>query len=119
MGYESRVIIAKKSSVMSGYAEDIAELNLCKVSGEFLALFTSEYKGNFYDFYGSDARVTEDKYGKPLTYTTFRKVHKWLLDNIQKEEHYRRYDMLLALMNSIRTGWADEVGDFIIIHYGY
>jgi hypothetical protein len=116
MGYESRVIIARP--YFEGYAETIAELNLCGTSQGFLNLFTGEYEGKFFDFYGSDAEVKEDKYGKKLTYTSFEKVYNWLLDNVQVE-NYRRFYMLLALMQTIRTGWSDEIGDFIIIHYGY
>ena len=118
MGYESRVIIVRKNSMFKGYGEVIAELNLCKVDDTFLNLFTSEYKGHFYDFYGCDAEVKTDKYDKPLTYTSFAKVYRWLLDNVQTAR-YRRYDMLLALLQTIRTGWADETGEFIILHYGY
>lgn len=119
MGYESRVIIAKKNTRFKDFAEDIAELNLCGMEGNFLDLFDKEYTGNFYDFYArNDERVVEDRYGKPLKYATFNKVYKYCLDNAHTS-HYRRLDMLLAVLNTIRTGWADECNDFIIIHYGY
>lgn len=118
MGYESRVIIARKSSIFKEHAENIAELNLCKVDGEFLDLFSKEYKREFYDFYGSDDRVVKDRYGDPLRYATFNAVYKWLLDNVGKA-NYRRYDMLLGILTAIRTGWADDLNEFVIIHYGY
>lgn len=118
MGYESRVIIARKLSVGSGFAENIAEFNLCKVNGEFLDLFDKEYKGKFYDFYEGNTPIKEDKYGDALKYTTFNKAYKWLLDNARKE-NYRRYDVLLGAMNAIRAGWVGEIKDFILIHYGY
>ena len=117
MGYESRVIIARKSAIKF-HAENIAELNLCKVDGEFLNLFNKEYKREFYDFYGCDDRVVKDKYGDSLKYATFNAVYKWLLDNVDKA-HYRRYDMLLGILTAIRTGWADSLNEFVIIHYGY
>lgn len=116
MGYESRVIIARKG-VIKGFAESIAEFNLCKVDGEFFELFTKEYKGNFYDFYEGNTPIKEDRYGDPLKYATFNAVYKWLLDNTRKKE-FRRYDLLLGAMNVIRTCW-DNYNDFILIHYGY
>lgn len=119
MGYESRVIIAKKNTRFKGFAEDIAELNLCGMDGDFLDLFDKEYDGNFYDFYAhNDERVVKDRYGKPLKYATFNKVYKYCLNNVQRQR-YRRLDMLLAVLNTVRTGWADECNEFIIIHYGY
>ncbi len=117
MGYESRVIIARKG-VVTGYAETIAEFNLCKVNGEFFDLFDKEYKGNFYDFYEGNTPIKKDRYGDALKYTTFNKAHKWLLDNARRE-NYRRYDLLLSAMNAIREGWAGEINNFILIHYGY
>lgn len=118
MGYESRVIIARKNALFKGFAEDIAELNLCGMEGDFIDLFDKEYTGRFYDFYAGDTEVKEDRYGKPLTYATFNKVYKYCLNNAH-EQNYRRLDMLLAVLNTIRTGWADECNEFIIIHYGY
>lgn len=118
MGYESRVIIARKSKFIKGYAENIAELNLSKVDGDLLNLFDKEYKGEFYDFYGSDTRVTEDRYGDKLKYAPFSKVYKYCLDNASKQ-NYRRLDLLLAVLNAVRQGWAGEYNDFIVIHYGY
>lgn len=121
MGYESRVIIARKSSISPKWAETIAEFNLCKVDGEFLNLFDKEYKGEFYDFYDlyeGNTLIKEDRYGNPLKYTTFNKVYKWLLDNV-RNANYRRYDLLLGAMNAVRTGWTGEINEFILIHYGY
>ena len=118
MGYETRVIIARKSSVFKECAETIAELNLSKVDGGFLDLFDKEYKREFYDFYGHDDRVVEDRYGDKLKYATFNTVYKWLLDNVGRA-NYRRYNMLLGLLTAIRTGWAGETNEFVIIHYGY
>ena len=116
MGYESRVIIARKG-VIEGYAETIAEFNMCDTDGEFIDLFDKEYKGNFYDFYEGNTPIKEDKYGKPLKYATFDKVYKWLLNNV-RDKRYHRYDLLLGAMNVVRTGWYDYK-DFIVIHYGY
>ena len=117
MGYESRIIIARKGCI-KGYVETIAEFNLCKVEGEFLNLFDKEYKLDFYDFYEGNNPIKEDRYGDPLKYATFNKVYKWLLDNVRKA-NYRRYDLLLGAMNAVREGWVGEINDFIIIHYGY
>lgn len=119
MGYESRVIIARKSSISSKWVEVIAELKLSKMEGSFLDLFDKEYKGEFYDFYAhNDTLVKEDCYGKPLTYATFNNVYKYCLDNACRQ-NYRRLNMLLALLGTIRTGWAGCEKEFIIIHYGY
>lgn len=118
MGYESRVIIARKNTMFKGFVEVIAELNLCGVDDGLLQLFDRDFKGHFYDFYGCDDEVKEDKYGKPLTYTTFNRAYKYCLNSVQ-EQNYRRLKLLLAVLNEVRTGWADEYNDFIIIHYGY
>ena len=118
MGYESRVIIARKSSISPKWAETIAEFNLCKVDGEFLDLFDKEYKGDFYDFYEGNTPIKEDRYGDPLKYATFNKVYKWLLDNV-RDKNFRRYDLLLGAMNVVRTGWVGMTNEFILIHYGY
>lgn len=118
MGYESRVIIARKNAMFKGFAEDIAELNLCGMDSDFINLFDKEYTGHFYDFYAGDTEVKEDKYGRHLRYATFNKVYKYCLNNACKQ-NYRRLDMLLAVLNTIRTGWANECNEFIIIHYGY
>ena len=117
MGYESRVIIARRFSG-SEYAEDIVEMKLGKVSDGFLQLFKEEYDGRFFDFYGCDAQITQDKYGKPLTYAPFDKVYEWLVKNVH-EANYRRYNMLFALMREVRSGWAGDTEDFVLIHYGY
>lgn len=117
MGYESRVIIARKGC-LKGFAENIAEFNLCKVDGEFLNLFDKEYKGEFYDFYEGNTPIKEDRYGDPLKYATFGRVYQWLLDNVRRQ-NYRRYDLLLGAMNAVRVGWEDAEKDFIVIHYGY
>ena len=119
MGYESRVIIAKKNARFKGFAEVIAELNLCGMEEGFLNLFDKEYTGDFYDFYArNDERVVEDRYGKPLTYATFNRVYKYCLNYVGRQ-NYRRLDMLFAVLNTVRTDWADEYNDFIVIHYGY
>ena len=118
MGYESRIIIARKSSISPKWAETIAEFNMCKADGDFVNLFDKEYKGEFYDFYEGNTPITEDRYGDPLKYATFNKVYKWLLDNVNKT-HYRRYDLLLGALNMVRTGWAGDEKEFILIHYGY
>lgn len=120
MGYESRVIIARKNSISPKFIDVVAELNMSGVTDGFLNLFKDEYTGLFFDFYarGEDRQIKVDKYDKPLTYAPFDKVYKWLLDNVL-EEHYRRYDMLLAVLNTVRTGWATQENEFIVIHYGY
>lgn len=118
MGYESRVIIARRGEIIPNYAEPIAEFNLCKIDGDFLDLFDEEYKGDFYDFYEGNTPIKEDRYGDPLKYATFGRVYQWLLDNV-RDKNFRRYDLLLGAMNVVRTCWEDTEKDFIIIHYGY
>lgn len=118
MGYESRVVIAKRYNTkkQDNILDTVAELELSGMGVDFLNLFNKEWKTGYYDMVSNQTIVT-DKYGKTVTYTTFNTVYKWCLDNAGKEK-YRRLDMLLAVLNVVRTGWYDYK-DFIIIHYGY
>lgn len=118
MGYESRVIIARRYNSDPDWAEVIAELKLSKMAGGFLSLFKNEYTGVYYDFYDGETRIKEDKYGDKLTYATFNDVYEWCVKNA-RAINYRRLDMLLAVLDSVRTGWVDELDEFIVIHYGY
>ena len=117
MGYESNVIIARKYHKRQDNVLDIvAELALCGMCGEFLDLFDREWKTGYYDLV-SGMTITQDRYDKPITYATFNKVYKWCLDNAHKE-NYRRLDILLGILNSVRENWYDY-GEFVILHYGY
>ena len=118
MGYESKVIIARRydKTKQDNVLDIVAELELSKMGGDFLNLFTNEWATGYYDTVSGDT-VIKDKYGDTVKYATFNAVYKWCLDNAYKDK-YRRQDMLLAVLNVIRTGWHDY-NDFIIIHYGY
>ena len=118
MGYEERVVIARRYGKKQENVMDIlAELNLCGMPNGFRDLFTSEWKTGYYDS-TSGMTVIKDKYDKTVTYTTFRKVHKWCIEKANLE-HYRRLDLLLSVLDSIQRGWYYDLGDIIIIHYGY
>ena len=120
MGYESRVIIARKYSAKQDSCIDIvAELNLCKMDGDFLDLFDKEWKTGYYET-SAEKTIVTDKYDKVVTYAPFNKVYKWCLDNANgKDGHrYRRLDVLIGVLNAVRLGWHDYK-DFVIIHYGY
>ena len=118
MGYESRVVIAKRYNTkkQDKILDTVAELELRGMGVDFLNLFDKEWKTGYYDMV-SNQTVLTDKYGKTVTYATFNTVYKWCLDNAYKEK-YRRLDMLLAVLNVVRAGWYDYK-DFIVIHYGY
>ena len=118
MGYESRVVIARLYSKKQDNVMDIlAELPLSSMGGDFTNIFTSEWKAGYYDKVSGNT-IIKDKYDKVITYTSFRRVYKWCIDNANVER-YRRLDLLLAVLQSIERGWHDEIGDLIVIHYGY
>ena len=118
MGYESKVIIARKFNREQNDVLDIlAELELSGMPVGFLNLFVTEWKTGYYDT-ASNTTIVKDKYGATVKYATFNKVYKWCLNNALLER-YRRVDLLTAVLNSIRIGWADDIGQIIVIHYGY
>ena len=121
MGYESRVIIARRFEVGNSYrcTEILAELKLSKMGDGFFQLFDKYIDFEFYAPYvDGDIEVRTDKYGDRLRYASFKDVYKWCLAN-KYRDNYRRMDMLIALMQSIECGWYDEIDEFIVIHYGY
>ena len=83
----------------------------------FSIVFSNSYVTGYYDNVSGQTIVT-DKYGKVVTYAPFRKVYKWCLDNANVVR-YRRLDLLLTVLQSIERGWYDDIGNIIVIHYGY
>lgn len=118
MGYESKVIIARRYNTkkQDSCLDIVAELELSCMEGSFLDLFEKEWKTGYYEMTAGKTIVT-DKYGKVVTYAPFNKVYKYCLDNAGKQ-HYRRLNLLLAVLNEVRQGWYDY-NNFIVIHYGY
>ena len=119
MGYESRVVIAKRYNTkkQDNCVDIVAELNLCKMEGSFLDLFDREWKTGYYET-SAEKTIVKDKYDKVVTYAPFNKVYKYCLNNAGRQS-YRRLDLLLAVLNTIRVGWAGLENEFIVIHYGY
>ena len=117
MGYESKVIIARKYGTKK-YActEIIAQINLCGMPNGFDELFTKEYPNGYYVLETAE-KITTDKYDAPVTYAKLDTVLKWALDNAL-EARYRRMDLLIATLTSVRQGWGNDK-DLIVIHYGY
>lgn len=119
MGYESRVIIARRYNTkkQDNILDILAELPLSKMGGDFRDLFANEWKTGYYHL-PSGQTIIKDKYDRTVTYAPFRKVHKWCVENAN-EQRYRRLDLLLAVLDSIQRGWNYDLGEIIVIHYGY
>lgn len=125
MGYESRLIVAKRTvQERSGlvWFEKIAEINMCVCGADFRYIFTTEIESNIYgDGYEKGSTedsyvMTEDKYGKVCKYTDLQTV----IDYMEKEEtkeHYRRYAVALAMLKAFQAEeWESPL---VVIHYGY
>ena len=124
MGYESRIIVAKRTVWDDSglvWFEKLADMYLSKVGGNFPDIFTTEVESNIYgDGFKMNSEeeieLTEDKYGDTCCYTDVQTVIKWL-ENAEAEEHYRRFTPAIAMLKAYAAEkWE---GDIVVIHYGY
>lgn len=126
MGYESKVYIVEKGHIGmtkesdKHYSNVIAMFDVCKFPS-LSDYMRAKPETNCY-FYADDGdtRVTEDRYGKPLTEASVDEVITVLEAIIGKGEKYRRIFPLLATLRNIaafqRDGMWEEVA---VLHYGY
>ena len=120
MGYESRLVIVRKSKLNADnkvvWAEHIADVNLCVV-GNCVAKFRAYPPTNCY-FYdrGVDEPIVEDMYGDKLNEIPLADAIQ-ILEDAEKEEHYRRYVIAIGLLKSFTyDDWCDDI---VVLHYGY
>ena len=125
MGYESRLIVAKRTvQERSGlvWFVKIAEINMCVCGADFRYIFTTEIESNIYgDGYEKGSTedsyvMTKDKYGKVCKYTDLQTVIDYMEKAVAKE-HYRRYAVALAMLKAFQAEeWESPL---VVIHYGY
>ena len=125
MGYESRLVVIKKSKLgkdedtNKAWAEHIADVNLCVVGNYAFSKF-KEYPPTEYYFYnrGADEPVVEDMYGDELIEIPLKDAIQILEDAEIKDGHYRRYTIAIGLLKGFsEDDWRD--GDIAVLHYGY
>lgn len=126
MGYESKIIVARKCSIECKDAEpyvfsiELARMNLA-VAGGIERIFTEpltwEIHGDGFEVNSNrEFDMTEDCYGDICKYTDIQTVIDWL-ENAEATEHYRRFTPALAMLKAYAAEtWDDPL---IVIHYGY
>lgn len=124
MGYESRIIVARRD-VFEGteeiWFEKLADMRLSCCGYGFPEIFTTEIEANIYgDGFEENSKeeydLTEDKYGDICKYTDVQTVINWL-ENAEAKEHYRRFTPAIAMLKAYAAEKWD--GKLVVIHYGY
>lgn len=101
MGYESRIYVVEKSLLSPDddgkrFAEVLAMFNACKFPG-LPEVFNQ--KTDCYIFADDgNTRIVKDRYGDELTEAPLSDVIKFLENEVQRGETYRRIKPLLALL---------------------
>lgn len=125
MGYESKLIVIKKSSLGADvdcnnkeWAEKIAEVRLCVVDDEvFSKIQNYPITNSYYCEHLVGNPILEDAYGVQLREIPLNDCIT-ILENADKKDHYRRYTIALGLLKSFSTNdWRD--GEIVVLHYGY
>lgn len=119
MGYESRIYVARKSKLsLDGdgkcWGEVVAMFNACKFPG--LPEVFKRKTDCFIYADDDDTRIIEDQYGNELTEAPLADVVKFLEDEVQRGETYRRIKPLLGLLKSFDMEQWDNL---VCLHYGY
>lgn len=129
MDYESKVFIVdcyevkrEDGTVCCVWGNEIATLKMSKCDIGFHRLFT-DVPNYIYDGINDDT-IEEDKYGEPLKSAKIETVYNWLLKEKERSEQYgkdgfyRRYALLLALLESFMSeDWKEH--NLRVVHYGY
>lgn len=124
MGYESRIIVARRTVwERSGFVwfEKLSEMWLSKVGYGFPEIFTTEIESDIYgdgfkENSNEEYELTVDKYGDICKYADVQTVIDWL-ENAEAKEHYRRFTPAIAMLKAYTAEkWR---GDIVVIHYGY
>lgn len=125
MGYESKLVIVKKSHLNSDpdcnnkvWAEKIAEIRLCVVHGEvYSKILDYPITNNYYYEHLVDDPIIEDMYGDELREIPLNDCIT-ILETANTSDYYRRYTVALGLLKSFNTNdWCD--GEIVVLHYGY
>ena len=119
MGCESRIYVVQKSKLsLDGdgkcWGEIVAMVNACKFPG--LPEVFKQKTDCFIYADDDDTRIVEDQYGNELTEAPLSDVIKFLENEVQLGETYRRIKPLLGLLKSFdESQW----GNLVCLHYGY
>ena len=122
MGYESRIYIVNKSKVLPEepmvWGEIIAVFNMCKYPP--IADFMAQQPATDCYVYADDGntRITEDRYGKPLTETSVASLVKLLEEQLNHGDSYRRIGPLLGMLQEFRIV-EYKFENLVVLHYGY
>lgn len=119
MGYESRIYVVEKSRLSPDddgkrFAEVLAMFNACKFSG--LPDVFKRKTDCFIYADDDDTRIIEDQYGNELTEAPLADVIKFLENEVQRGENYRRIKPLLSLLKGFDMEQWDNL---VCLHYGY
>lgn len=131
MGYESRIIVARKCTCkMKNEAGEVyddfftvklADMWLSRMPRDFVSIFTNPvtwkiYGDGFEINSESEYDMTEDCYGAICQYADVQTVVDYL-EKAEAEEHYRRFTPAIAMLKAYAAeDWDDPL---IVIHYGY
>lgn len=119
MGYESRIYVVNKSKypiVIDGrqWGEVVAVYNACCFPG--LSGVFSQKSDCFIIADDGNTEITEDRYGDELTEAPLSDVIKFLEDEVQRGENYRRIKPLISLLKGFDMEQWDNL---VCLHYGY
>lgn len=119
MGYESKIYVVEKSTLsLDGdgkcWGEVVAMFNACKFPG-LLEVFKQKTDCYIYSDDGNTP-ILEDDYGDELTEAPLSDVIKFLEEELQRGETYRRIKPLLALLKGFDMEQWDNL---VCLHYGY
>ena len=125
MGYESKLIIIKKSRLFADpdcnskvWAEKIAEVRLCVVDDEVYSKIQDyPITNSYYYEHLVDEPILKDMYGDELREIPLEDCIE-ILETANKKDPYRRYTIALGLLKSFNMNdWRD--GEIVVLHYGY
>ena len=123
MGYESKLVIVKKSHLGADpdcdnktWAEKIAEVNLSCVGNE-CAFWNYPPTDCYYYDDEVDHPILKDKYEEELKEIPLDDCIT-ILEDANTKDPYRRYTIALGLLKAFNDNdWCD--GDIVVLHYGY
>ncbi len=125
MGYESKLVIVRKSHLGSDpdcnnkvWAEKIAEIRLCVVGNDVYSKIKDyPITNSYYYEHLTDEPILEDMYGDELREIPLNDCIA-IFENADKTDHYRRYTIALGLLKSFNANdWHDS--EIVVLHYGY
>lgn len=131
MGYESTLFVVNKTKLKIGsqpYGEVLAKINLCKTGHKFTSIFSGhptmcrvygdKIKNEVKTIDGVEYTLPIDYYGEVFTECTVEEVLNTIVE-INKEEEYRRFDMVIPLLQYFtnnKSDWTD--GEIVVLHCG-